>query len=917
MSLEEIAILLSCHSLEDFPVHHEGAEAENLLACWTALWHPVLLARVGGLPTFHQTDDPPEPGSGRVFAIPQVSEPELPVGWSQRCAKQGAVVLTAGGSRDEMVESALRQLDPPAETVAAELVAEFYALGFGFLQVELLTRQMRYMGTIDEVYFAGEVQAAAEAAVRGEGEAADGHLANCYDILGQARDQFYPVDSYLLDLTLVAETTIGAQLRRHLESPRPTNLLISASVVEQISQREPETLAALRAALEAGHVCLVGGEYEEGDLALWSHEQILAELRRGLAIYCEHLGQVPQIFGRRRFGLNPILPQILAKLGFRGALHVTFDGGRFPQADQSKCQWEGCDGTTIDAYAHSPLDVSDPQNFLGLCHRLGNSMDTEHVASVCFAHWPGQATSHYADLQRVAARGPALGKFVTLVEFFDTTDATDLPARFEADEYLSPYLRAAVSGQAADALSQYSRLQTTGVRAAAAQALETMQRLVEQSPADLPSATELPRAAEHFAKATAGPSTAVGSGHLLVNPLLAGCRHLVELPDLIEVPDAADHVRAADQENGNKQVVVDVPAMGFAWVGPGSGDSPKRKGKEIPLVEENVLRNEHMLVIVDQQTGAIRAIQQHQRRGNLLSQQLAFRQPPDHSPQPGPAGAPDPYSIMAADSLEVTANSRVKAELTARGRLVDRSGTTLAGFEQRITLWRGSRIVELDVTLDPRVEPSGSPWQSYYAVRFAWSEPDAALWRSVAETAQPNVLPRFEAPQYVEIRQPAAWVCLLTGGLPFHERSGDRMLDTLLIVPGETRRKFRLGIGIDLAQPAQSARQWLLPASELSAPTGRPSSASGWLFHIDARHLVATAWEPVSEANRNVGFRLRLLETSGKGGRGRISAFRNVGRARSRDFQGNSLGDLPVEQGNIVVDYGPYEWLELEGYWED
>ena len=40
MSYEEVAILLDCPTLEDFPVHHEGKEAESLLASWTALWHP-------------------------------------------------------------------------------------------------------------------------------------------------------------------------------------------------------------------------------------------------------------------------------------------------------------------------------------------------------------------------------------------------------------------------------------------------------------------------------------------------------------------------------------------------------------------------------------------------------------------------------------------------------------------------------------------------------------------------------------------------------------------------------------------------------------------------------------------------------------------------------------------------------------
>ena len=36
--IQELIILLPCHSLEDFPLHHEGEDAEGLLASWTALW---------------------------------------------------------------------------------------------------------------------------------------------------------------------------------------------------------------------------------------------------------------------------------------------------------------------------------------------------------------------------------------------------------------------------------------------------------------------------------------------------------------------------------------------------------------------------------------------------------------------------------------------------------------------------------------------------------------------------------------------------------------------------------------------------------------------------------------------------------------------------------------------------------------
>ena len=50
MSYQQLIILLPCHSLEDFPVHHEGDDAAGLLAGWSALWHPQLIASAHTIP---------------------------------------------------------------------------------------------------------------------------------------------------------------------------------------------------------------------------------------------------------------------------------------------------------------------------------------------------------------------------------------------------------------------------------------------------------------------------------------------------------------------------------------------------------------------------------------------------------------------------------------------------------------------------------------------------------------------------------------------------------------------------------------------------------------------------------------------------------------------------------------------------
>ena len=119
------------------------------------------------------------------------------------------------------------------------------------------------------------------------------------------------------------------------------------------------------------------------------------------------------------------LPGILHRLGFRGVLHTGFEEGKTPDGLQFKVRWEGLDGSAIDAIARTPLDATKPQTFLALATKLGESMDADHVATLCLAHWPGQASPWLDDLRRIASYCAALGKFVTIDEYFRDTD----PAR--------------------------------------------------------------------------------------------------------------------------------------------------------------------------------------------------------------------------------------------------------------------------------------------------------------------------------------------------------------------------------------------------------------------------------------------------------------------------------------------------------
>jgi len=952
MKYQELLILLPCHSLEDFPTYHEGDDADSLLASWTALWHPALLAAAGCKPSWWRVDSPGAELANRLLVVPTVSHSQLPTGFAQRARDEGACLVRKPLKREDVLTPAFAQWDGGPPEVDAEIAADFQALGYGYLQVQLLTRQMRYSSNLDEVHFQNQVVAGAQAAMAGDLALAREKLTACFDMLSEERNHYYPVDAFVLDLNLIASSTLGASLREELARPSPKNLLLSGSLLREMATREPLSLAALRDGLAAQSVGLLGGDSQETRFPLLGCESVLSELRDGIATFEDLLGRRPQVFGRRRFGLGPTLPQVLKKLGFVGAFHATLDDGRFPQGSQFKVRWEGCDGTSVEAIARPPLDAAKSQTFLSFAMKLGESMDADHVATMSLAHWPGTNSVWLNDLRRIAKYCPALGKFVTIDEYFRETAASSQLDRFEASQYRSPYLKQAIIRQQSDPLSSVQRywqrraqLETTQALATLADLMGThaqpssddasrdLQHLAHQvdrcgelesgeaEPADLETrlANAVQTAAERIAAGIPRTSEPAQPGYLVLNPQSVVRRIGLEVNPLAHSPIAEKPVYAAENAQEKTQLVVDVPPMGFVWVNSGSAGAARTKKSGPLLAEENLLRNEFFEIIINPVTGALQSLHEYEVRGNRVSQQLSFR-------EPGPGGKPgevyrDPdetaeYSVMAADSLQATSSSNIFGEITVQGRLLDKKGGELAKFVQRFKVWRGSRVLIIDIELEPAIEPKADPWNSYFASRVAWADETAELWRTVNQTRHAVASKQFEAPQFVDIVNEPKRTTLLTGGLPFHRRIGGRMLDSLLIVRGERQRRFRLGLGIDLPHPQHDAWALLAPKLAVAQTAAPPTPArSGWLFHLDNRSVQAIHWSPLIDEGRIVGFRTRLLETSGRAARVKLSAFRDLRSARQLDFRGEPLADCQLENGAARIDLGGHEWTEVEGKW--
>jgi alpha-mannosidase len=270
------------------------------------------------------------------------------------------------------------------------------------------------------------------------------------------------------------------------------------------------------------------------------------------------------------------------------------------------------------------------------------------------------------------------------------------------------------------------------------------------------------------------------------------------------------------------------------------------------------------------------------------------------------------YTVMAADEITVRSSGPLFGELAVRGRLLERDGTCVARYEQVLRAQRGSRVLEIDLSLDPERLPSGDPWTTYYAARFAWSDATADLFSGIGTVTVKNDSPQLEAPHFVDVRCEKINTTILTGGLAYHRRFGLRKLDTLLIVAGETQRRFRLGVGVDVAYPYGAASEFLAPDTILANVGVAPGPRSGWFFHLNARNVVATWWEPVFDEERLRGVRVRLAETEDRTADLIVRCFRPIATARRTDFLGQQVEDLPVQDDRVSVPIKGHEWTQIE-----
>jgi alpha-mannosidase len=945
-------------------VPHDGHEppasvSEDLArAVWcavTAIWHPSLLARSRELPRIESIESATSPGAREVRIIAGDSGDRLPSGYRTQAEDAGTALIESGTDRAALIARIQDRIGVSGATDFVETEpmtqtsADFLALGTARWMLRDLTIGMGHAEGVDRESLWRELAAGAHAWQLGDCQAATSRLRAGFELLTQARERFYPVDAYLLDLCLLDPSMPAGVLAEPLATPVALTFVAPARAIEVQAELDPQRVSAMRQAIADGWADVAGGTYAEAEDALLPLESILWQFARGGDVYRAHLEERSvETFACRRFGLLVQLPQIAKRFGIRYALHMSFDAGRFPLRPETKRLWEGPEGSSLESLLRPPMAADRPSQGWRFAWRLAATMRDDHVAVVPVVHWPSPVAPWFHDLRRAATYSPVLGRWTTLNDFFHLTDRPYETFRPDPDAYATPYLAQAVARGDVEPMSWLprhrrlrARLDATRVYQAFACAIASpaagAMRAPEGLPADLPSPEaieehielrrpeeadrDLDRAQPAWAAALTGlivgTRTAAASdrrrGYLVINPLGLPRRVAVLLPDAAPDLRPEGPLRAAQLTDEGVYAVVELPPFGFAWV-PAESDLQRPSAAAALSARDRELRNESVAIEVDTATGGLRSVAAVKEPSPRLGQQLVIHGLVDADGKPL-------ATRMSRERFDVDFGGPALVQATSTGRIADPGrGNSLATFEQRYRLWTGRPILEIRITLSDidaawlEQAARSDPWSNYLACRWAWPDANSMLRRTVLWAQELTEIDRPETPDALDITTRTQRTAILFGGLSYHRKPSGRMLDTLLVAGGETCRSFTLGVVLDLEYPVHAAQDFVTPPAVVATEDGPPSlGVAGWLARIDHQNVAISRVEFTENAgDRGWGLVFHLLETAGQSGRCRLRLFRNPTWARQVDFLGETIIDLSVDGDAVQVDLTPHELARIE-----
>lgn len=970
-SIQRSVIVVPSYALEDLPTGVGHDTAADFLAAWTVGWDPRFLVALGVLPEWKRTDSSSLELENTLVVIPSWSRDKVDQPQRERLTLGKCVILDSDHqSRALLAESiakALRgeEVDIPSQDPL--FLGDFYALGYAVLQVQIMARKLRYSWNLDWLAFSEQVLSAAKASLAGDAEETERWIQAAFDTVSQERDRYCSQQIHLLEVVLIAGSTLGESFSRQLQSPQPIGLLANASLLRRLHDENQEAWKILCCKLEEGQWQLIGGYDEDicsSFTSYWGIDHALglgAESYRALGIH------PPKVFSQFAPGWSNLYPDLLLSHGYQGALIHAWSGGVVPDKDSAKIRWQShSEGDAIDAVLGHVVDASNAETFVHFTNHLSKQLDYHHVPTLLLAHWPDQMSEAFSDLAAVMKRSPALGTLERIEKYFSTTNQP-----YSSDTFQNRQFRIPVTGEPpqlakrqADTLVWHQRItRSARLRSLAwlwqnvapksitsdfAREIGTLEKkvheeayretLVQHAVPCLESGVvaEFEHAKHRLLEKIAGAGVATTergdpNGYLIVNSSSHARRVFLEnLPGEID-PSSSSRIVGAVTQAGRSHLVADLPPYGFVKVRAKNVENSavaakpilsrasvfsKLTGKRSGIADSDwTLANEYLEVQIDPKKGHLRSVFVPNKRGSRMS---------------GMASLVLGEHFGGKKWQEADFLPREKAELrliensTVRGVIESSGNTMVPGIGPmklltRYTLWKGARWLDIDVECD------GLHQHRFQCVwRTAWANESATLSAWQQGTKGKLSAPMQALVELVEIDDIENKIYLATGGLSTHQRFEHRYLVTPLPHDGERCARFSLQLGMDWPRPLETSLDSIDPPLWTSVRLPSEGTDSGaWLAQSNLPHVSVDADDPrdgtlwIGEESPRESFDslFWVRETRGKRATAKLSFLKNAEEAWRIDAHLRESTKLDVENGQVLINLRPSEQCRIAVRW--
>lgn len=891
------------------------------------MWHPELIATAGSLPQWRRHENIGEAIPQALLTIPRSTRRRLTEAQLQEIQSWATVIESPLDREQDIFRPVLgTRLGHYCREPWQGLAKQFLSVGYSWLQIHLLTRQLRYSSTLDVDAIATLVLAAAQHCVAEEETKTRERLQDIFDALLEERNRYYPVTASLIDLALAPES-MAAGLLRQLERDHRQNWLVSGKLWEVIDRTHPELLAGVAEKGASGNLELIGGSHCEIAPQLSAPTAVLADLRKGLEACQTRFGLRPTTYARRLPALGANLPCLLEGLGFSGALHLPLAGESYPEPSAPTFTWKARSGAELPAISGNVLDLERPESLLKLGVLIGEQIDSYHSATLVFPHWPGRYHALTEDLFAAIDACELFGRFRLARDVFDGYYNPGYGETFEEDDYRSDFLAYWSAQGFWDPISRHAAYWQAISRLRGIRLATTLVELIRGKPLDQHPPTDDWQAALLDWLTSSDPNM-IGlpddatwadwqrrTAAALADAI--GCKADVEGERFVF--NSGPSPRAIPMHTPDRPVIVSVPPLGYVIARDEALIEPARlralRGAQ-RMIEDDALQNEFFHVAIDRRTGGVRSIKKFRPRAkNLLSQQIAYRK------KGAGAGEVNEYSRMEADEFDLRLVDEHTAAATTSGRL-EFDQTVVGRFRQQVIVRRGFPDIQFAVEIWPAASVELDRWDAYFCSRLAWPSEAVTRSRTVAGQRHPCLLETFVSPGTIIVDDGADPFHFEPLGLPLHRQSSLRTLDTLLITNGERNNRFEFALRFadnDWGHRPDLPDNNVLLSAEL--PTRVPGAATrdvprqSKLVRIEPSSLELLDAYSLIEGGRVIGIQILLCDRFNETGRFRIGIPRLVRRAQAVDFLGNFLHDVEVEAGDACGVFQGHQIFSLKLYW--